>query len=343
VLFRSKEKIPTGDIVEAMTVVAHQHPFHPIQDYLDSLKWDGIERIPDFCSDFFGSAKDPYHIAVGKSFFVSSVARIYKPGAKVDTMVILQSPQGMRKTATWQALFGEFCSEVTSSLNDKDFFSGLRGVWCADFGELDQFSKAEVTRIKQVITQTFDHYRPHYGRQHQRFPRQCVFVGGTNQDNWQTDATGARRYLPVDVKHVIDVEAIAAIRDQLWAEAVARFRRGETWWHIPDAPEHQEKSYVGDTWEEIIGQWLREEYMKPQIPDETFAFLLGSVLNNALKIDPGKQTKSDQTRAGNAMRRLGWSSRQTMIAGQRVRVYYPSPDWIATHDAIKQEAARQGF
>ncbi|MGQ9814239.1 MAG: VapE domain-containing protein, partial [Candidatus Roseilinea sp.] len=191
-----KEKVPTSDVVEALAVVAAQRPFHPIREYLTSLTWDGVERIPDFFPDFFGCPKDEYHIAVAHSLFLSSVARIFKPGAKVDTMVILQSDQGMGKTRTWPALFGEkWCAEVTSSLNDKDFFSGLRGVWCADFGELDQFTKAEVTRIKQVLTQTFDYYRPHYGRQHQRFPRQCIFVGGTNQDNWQKDATGARRYL----------------------------------------------------------------------------------------------------------------------------------------------------
>lgn len=336
-----KEKVPTGDVVEAMAVVASHQPFHPIRAYLDGLSWDGIERIPDFFSDFFGCPKDDYHVAVALSLFISAVARIFKPGAKVDTMVILESIQGTGKTKLWIALFGEWCAEVTSSLNDKDFFSGLRGVWCADFGELDQFSKAEVTRIKQVITQTFDHYRPHYGRQHQRFPRQCIFVGGTNQDNWQTDATGARRYLPVRVKQSIDVETIAEVRDQLWAEAVVRFKRGEGWWNIPDAPAHQEASYVGDTWEEIIGKWLAEEYMKPQYPGEAFAYLLSTVLADALKLEPGKQTKADQTRAGNAMRRLGWTAKQETRSGRRVRMYRPSPEWVATHEELKRQAAQE--
>jgi putative DNA primase/helicase len=333
-----KEKIPTGDVIEALNVVSRRHPFHPIRDYLDGLSWDGKERIPGFFREFFDCPHDAYHQTVGLSLFISSVARIYSPGAKVDTMVILESRQGLGKTKLWIALYGEWCSEVTSSLNDKDFFSGLRGVWCADFGELDQFSRAETTRIKQIITQTFDHYRPHYGRQHQRFPRQCVFVGGTNNDHWQTDPTGARRFLPVRIHSAIDVGRIAEQRDQLWAEAVVRYRREETWWNIPDAEQHQEDSYVGDTWEEVIGSWLTEQYLKLNLRNAVTPYLLNTILTDALRIDPGKHTRADQTRAGNALRRIGWAPRRERVHGTRLRMYYPSSEWIARHEELRQSA-----
>lgn len=306
-----KEKVPTGDVLEALAVVAQESSYHPVRAYLESLSWDGVERIPDFFSDHFGCEKDEYHMAVALSLFVSAVARIFHPGSKVDTMVILESMQGMGKTKLWLTLFGEFCAEVTSSLNDKDFFSGLRGIWCADFGELDQFSRAETTRIKQVITQTSDHYRPHYGRGHKRYPRQCIFVGGTNHDTWQTDATGARRFLPVKVQHDIDIETIAGMRDQLWAEAVVRYNRGEKWWHIPDAEEHQEGSYVGDSWEEVIGSWLVDQK----------STTVATILSNCLQIEIGRQTRSDQIRAGFVLRRLGWKVTRPRKNGTRIRVY----------------------
>lgn len=334
-----RDKIPTGDIHEAMAAVAHQQVFHPIMSYLDNLQWDGIERIPDFFSDFAGCPKDDYHIAVALSLFISAVARIYKPGCKVDTMVILQSAQGMRKTSLWIALFGKWCAEVTSSLNDKDFFSGLRGVWCADFGELDQFSRAESTRIKQVITQTFDHYRPHYGRQHQRFPRQCIFVGGTNASEWQGDSTGGRRFLPVNVCEKINVDAVADIRDQLFAEAKVRFERGEKWWDIPDSEEHQESIYVGDTWEDIIQGWLFCRYVDHTIMQGTFQFQLSEVLRLALEIEPAKQGKPEQTRAGRAMRRLGWAvERKRLAKGERpTRVYVPSREWLEAAERLRRQ------
>ena len=322
------EKVPTTDVLEAMSIVGKRHSFHPIIEYLDPLEWDGYERIERFFVDFCGCPDDPYHRAAAVSLFVSSIARVLNPGCKVDTMVILESIQGMGKTRLWQALYREWAAEVTSSLNDKDFFSGLRGVWCADFGELDQFSKSDTTRIKQILTQTFDHYRPHYGRKHQRFPRQCVFVGGTNQDSWQIDPTGARRFLPIRVQRPIDVETVTVLRDQLWAEALFRFKRGETWWSIPDAEVHQEESYAGDTWETATTRWLKDKYLEPRNLGDDFEVMLHAVLTHAIGLDVGKQTRADQTRAGNVLRRLGWLSRQERREGARVRIYYPSQAWL---------------
>lgn len=311
-----REKVPTGDVIEALSVVARDSAYHPVRSYLSSLRWDGVDRIARFWSDYGGCAHDAYHQAAARSLFVSAVARAMKPGCKVDLMTILESGQGYGKTKLWPALFGEWCAEVTASLNDKDFFSGLRGLWCADFGELDQFSRADTTRIKQVITMQADHYRPHYGRAHKRFLRQCVFVGGTNSDTWQTDPTGARRFLPIKLHKHLDTEAIADLRDQLWAEAFDRWQFGESWWDVPGAEEHQESSYIGDSWEEVISEWL--------IGGNRSAATIAQVLELALRIDPGRQTRSDQTRAGSALRRLGWRAVKERTTAGRIAVYRPT-------------------
>ena len=310
-----KEKVPTGDVIEAVAVVARDAAYHPVRDYLRGLRWDGTDRIADFWSIYGGCPRDQYHQAAARSLFVSAVARAMKAGCKVDTMTILESGQGYGKTKLWPVLFGPWCAEVTASLNDKDFFSGLRGLWCADFGELDQFSRADTTRIKQIITMQADHYRPHYGRSHKRFLRQCVFVGGTNSDTWQTDPTGARRFLPIKLQRHLDVDAIADVRDQLWAEAVDRWQFGESWWDIPGAEEHQEASYIGDSWEEVIAEWL--------VGGGRGSATVAEVLEGALRIDPGKQTRSDQVRAGAALRRLGWKSQKERRNGARPAVYRP--------------------
>lgn len=303
------DKIPTGDLLEAMSVVASRSSFHPVREYLDSLRWDGTERIPFFFDDYCGCVRDDYHIAVAQSLFVSSVARIFKPGCKVDTMVILQSAQGMRKTMLWLALYGQWCMEVTASLSDKDFYSGLRGVWCADFSELDAFSRSETTQIKRILTSQSDSYRPHYGRGTKVFPRQCVFVGGTNKDDWNTDATGGRRFLPVQVAHKIDVDSVATNRDQLWAEAVVRYRRGETWWDIPDAHVHQEATYQGDPWEDPIMDFVLGR-------SQTSVY---DVLLDCLRIDKGKQTRADQMRVSAVLKRHGWE-RKKLSSGKWVYV-----------------------
>lgn len=296
------DKVTTADVMDALHVVSRRESYHPIRDYLTRLKWDGIERIPSFFEDHCGTARDEYHMAVANSLFVSAVARVLNPGCKVDTMVILQSPQGRGKTKLWSVLFGDWCSEVTANLSDKDFYTGLRGVWCADFAELDAFSKAEATQIKRVITSQCDTYRPHYGRTSKRFPRQCIFVGGSNRDDWHTDPTGGRRFLPVNVRMMIDTNCVANIRDQLWAEAVVRYRRGDTWWDIPHAETHQAETYQGDPWEDPINQFA---VGRPSVS-------IASILTDCLRIETGRQTRADQMRVSATLKRSGFERKRTV-------------------------------
>lgn len=305
-----KEQVKFEYVTKAVSAVAKNNAYNPVIDYLHALTWDGTPRIDHFFSDFFGTPHDQYHIGVARSLFISSVLRVTRPGCKCDTMTILQGCQGAGKTEVWIALYGKWHAEVIDSLNNKDFFSGQRGIWCADFGELDQFSKAETTRIKQILTMREDNYRNHYGRAHVKHPRQLVFVGGTNSHEWLNDPTGGRRFLPVKVDY-IDVAAVAANRDQLWAEAVVLARNPGRWWEIEGAKEAQEESYAGDSWEELIADHLVGKD----------SITIARLLYGGLNIDYGKQTKADQTRAGNALRRLGWAAKQELLNGARVRVY----------------------
>lgn len=314
-----REKVPTGDVAEALAVVARQSEYHPIRDWLCALKWDGTPRVASFCFEHLATADDDYHRAVSTALFVSAVLRVFKPGCKVDTTTILEGAQGYGKSNLWATLFDPWYAEVVDSLNNKDFFSGLRGVWCADFGELDQFNRAEATRIKQVLTMRVDHYRNHYGRSHAKHPRQCIFVGGTNSDSWQTDPTGARRFLPVRVAKPIDVERVAAVREQLFAEALWIVQAGPgAWWRIPGAQQHQDQSYIGDPWEAPILDHL-DRCDSPGGPGQTTMF---DVLYDVLKIDKGKQTRSDQMRASAIIKRAGWERKQ---GRNGLWVYKPRP------------------
>lgn len=154
-----QDKIPTTDVHEALTVVAESAAIHPVRSYLQSLKWDSILRIDSFFEDHLDCLRDPYHMAVARYLFLSAVSRILRPGCKADMMVILESSQGQGKSSLWQTLAGErWYADITASINNKDFLTGLRGVWFADLGELDQFSRAESSRIKQVISIGTDHY-----------------------------------------------------------------------------------------------------------------------------------------------------------------------------------------
>lgn len=289
-------EVKTGVVREAVETVAHRHAYHPVKEWLTGLQWDQEERIPAFFADHCGVPISPYSCAVAHSFFVSAVARIFHPGCKVDTMVVLEGAQGLGKSKLVQALFGSrWHCDITQEPGSLDFYQNMRGKWIGEFSELSAMGKADQNKVKQALTQTHDTYRASYGHYSRTYPRQFVFAGNTNKAEYLADETGARRYLPIECTE-INPEAVEAIREQLWAEAVHRYRAGEKWWDIPDAEREQERRYQMDSWQELIQPWLAG---KTKV-------LISEVLSEALLIKADRHDRSAQTRVGNILRRLKW-------------------------------------
>lgn len=319
--------------LEAVEVVAARQRTHPVLSYLDGLRWDGEERLPHLLADFFNAAQDEYTAAVGKNWLMSAVARVREPGCKVDFMVILEGLQGLGKSTAVRLLCGaQWFAEMTESPQNKDFFQVLTGRWIVEIPELQAFSKADRNRIKAAISAQEDTYRPSYGRYARQFPRQNVFVGTTNDDAYLKDETGARRFLPVRCGEV-DMRALAAARDQLWAEADARFRRGEPFWEFPEqAKLEQEARYDADAWEDPILKWVEggggvDDYplhypaIRPDRPVRETT--VHDVMLYALKMEIAKHSRPDQMRVAAALKRLGFERgrQKTMPDRRRQHVF----------------------
>lgn len=313
---------------DVCVAVATRNRFNPLTDWLDRIAplWDGERRLENFFGDFCGSKQDDYTAAVGVAFFVSAIARAREPGSKVDLMLVLEGPQGARKTSLLIALAGpEFYAEAMESPAQKDFYQSLQGRWIIEIAEMQSFSKAEVAKVKQAITARWDFYRPSYGHTAQNFPRQCVFVGTTNEDDYLRDATGARRFMPVRVTD-INLDAIAQLRDQLWAEADTRWRAGEVWWELPaQAREEQDRRYQVDSWTEPVVRWLEGDaaptHYQSGIACPVHETTTTEVLQRALGIEVGKHGKPEQQRIGGIMLKLAWCRVQKRIRGQQTWVY----------------------
>lgn len=319
----------TTQVRDAVLAVASRRPFNPLVEWLDTLAWDGEERIPTFFSDFCGSPQNEYTSAVAWSFFGGAIARARKPGSKVDLMLVLEGSQGARKTSLLIALAGpEYYAEAMESPAQKDFYQSLQGRWIIEIAEMQSFSRVEVAKVKQAITAQWDFYRPSYGHFAQNYPRQCVFVGTTNEDDYLRDATGARRFLPVRVAD-IDVEAVLGVRDQLWAEADAKYKRGDAYWRLPaSAQAEQDARYQEDSWLDVMVRWLDGKAPDERYPDGIAAIIKETnttqLLNKAIGVETGKHGKTEQQRIGSIMRRLGWARVQKRIDG-RVHWVYRRP------------------
>lgn len=222
----SKDKI-----FDAVNVVAEENKFHPVREYLNSCEWDGTPRVDTLLIDYLGAEDTEYTRAVTRKSLVAAVARIYKPGCKFDYMLTLRGVQGRGKSTLIGKLGGDWYSDTFSTMQGKEAYEQVLGVWLVEVGELAGMKKAEAETIKLFISKQTDRFRPAYGRRLQEFPRQCIFIASTNESEFLRDTTGNRRFWVVDTPDAprLDVwdDLTPDIVKQIWAEAVALYRKGE--------------------------------------------------------------------------------------------------------------------
>lgn len=213
---------------DAVEVVLKRHATHPVREYLQSLKWDGTARIDTLLIDYFDVEDTLYHRAVMRKSLVAAVARVMRPGIKYDYMLVLKGPQGYRKSMFIDILGGEWYSDTLTTMEGKDAYEQVQGSWIIEVAELATMNKVQVESCKHFISKRKDRFRGAWKRNTATVYRQCIFIGTTNKDGFLRDATGGRRFWPVEVqKKLMKVETLKKQRDQIWAEAYELYKGGQ--------------------------------------------------------------------------------------------------------------------
>lgn len=309
----------------AVHQIARGTVFHPIKSYLESLVWDKKRRLKNWLTKYARVTASDYVSAVGTMWMISAVARVYDPGCQVDYVLVLEGPTRGGKSSVLRALCNdpEWFLETGVELGTKDAYQMIRAKWIVELAELDSLSRSESSRVKAFITCRKDTYRKSYGREVIDAPRGCVFAGTTNDGEYLKDETGGARWWPVYVNATqnnrLDVDALVAIRDQLWAEAVARYKRGEKW-HPEDSTliesmcEEQETRRQRDPWEDQIEPLIRGREEKGV---SVWQILM------ALGLEPARVTKADSMRVARCLIGLGWEIDRVSKSktGKRVKIY----------------------
>lgn len=219
-------------IFDGLNVVAESHKFHPVRDYLDGCTWDGVPRLERLLIDYLGADDTDYVRAVTRKAFTAAVARIYHPGCKFDYMLTLRGRQGLGKSALVRKLGGDWFSDSFTTMQGKESYEQVLGVWLMEIGELAGMRKAEAETIKLFISKTSDRFRPAYGRRIQEFPRQCIFIGTTNESTFLRDTTGNRRFWVVDTPNAPARDMWEELTPEtvrlIWGEAWDYYKKGET-------------------------------------------------------------------------------------------------------------------
>jgi hypothetical protein len=247
--------------LDAINKHARKHAFHPVRDYLNGLKWDGTPRLATWLNIYFGAEQNEYTKEIGTMFLIGMVARVMRPGCKLDYMMVLEGDQGTNKSRACAILAGdEYFSDQLPDIASKDAFQHLRGKWLIEVTELRAYSRAAVDHFKEFLVRQIERYRPPYGRKEIHEPRQACFIGTTNKWKYLKDETGNRRFWPVNTGE-IDIKALRRDRNQLFAEAVRLFNAGKDWWPTAEFERHciaeeQEKRFEADPWESLIKERL---------------------------------------------------------------------------------------
>ena len=258
-------------IFDAVNVVAQQSKFHPVREYLDGCGWDGVPRVDSLLIDYLGADDTPYTRAVTRKTLAAAVARIYRPGCKFDYMLTFRGRQGIGKSTLISRLGGKWFSDTFTTMTGKEAYEQVLGVWIVEVGELAGMRKAEAETIKLYVSKQTDRFRPAYGRRLQEFPRQCIFIATTNEQQFLRDTTGNRRFWVIDTpneptKSVWDDLTPEMVR-LIWGEAVEIYRAGEPLYldrELEQAAREIQETYV----EENPRAGIVADYLDRLLPDD---------------------------------------------------------------------------
>lgn len=218
-------------IMSALALVSYKNATHPVREYLNRLSWDGVERLDSLFVDYYGADDNEYTRAVARKWLCAAVARVLHPGVKFDYMPVLVGEQGKKKSMLADKLAMQWHSDSLSTMVGKEAYEQLQGVWIVEVAELSAMKGQEVEHVKHFISKRKDRFRVAYGKRAEDFNRQCVFIGTTNKKEFLKDVTGNRRFWPITTlvnAPTLDISAISrATIDQIWAEALAVYQRGE--------------------------------------------------------------------------------------------------------------------
>lgn len=343
---------------QVINFVAEDFRVNPLKVYLKQMRWDGTKRLDTWLHKYMGTKDTEYTRAVGRKWLISAVARAMDPGCQADHMLIFEGEQGIGKSRALRVLGGQFYTEYSGGItgggtSHKDLVAVITGKMIIELSELASTKKAEMEALKAVLTTCHDEVRLAYERDAKSYPRTCIFGGTTNMvgQAYIQDYTGARRFWPVHVGEwsTVKVEKLKDDRDQLWAEAVEAYEKGEDWWEVPaeivaeEQADRQITVEMSDPWFSKIRAALTDPdaysneslnivpvYEAGQLTDK-FSVRLGamsSILGTILQLDTARQSSHDVSRVSNILKAIGF---------KKVR---PSRKWMGSTYAydLKEDA-----
>lgn len=348
-------KVADRDMKAGLNIVANGNRYHPVRNYLEACAgtWDGRPRMDTLFIDYLGSDDTPYHREAAALMLLGAVTRVFEPGHKFDFVPILEGLQGKRKSTFIRVLGRNWSSELAGDFHDtKAMIEQILGSWIVEIPELQGFSKADTNVLKAWLSRQKDKARLAFKTYAAVYPRQCIFIGSTNDEEYLRDHTGGRRFWPIkcQLETEIDTDRLEREIDMIWAEATLRYREMRRTCKLPELPLFlssqeakreasilQESRRVDTAEDNLAGQieaWLDQpigtetgfDDLDPDAPKQYRHEICAlEVWTDMMGNDAGRYTQVEATRVGRALARLkGWGRTHNPVRTARFgrqRVY----------------------
>lgn len=333
----------TLTVGQAVEVVARGNRFNPVREALEGLPpWDGVRRNADWLSDYLGVEKTEYTQLVGRFFLIGMIKRIFEPGCKFDYSLVLEGDQGLGKSTAVRILAWHWFADTDLDLSNKDSLLALPGHWVYEISEMGSLAKAEASKQKSFLSRQEDEYRPPYGKRLIKAPRQLLFVGTTNEEQYLKDPTGGRRFWPVLCAGDFNLDGMRENILSMYAEALHDYREKERCWPSKDeqkrlfSPE-QAKRGMEEPFDDLLYQWVK---------DQAAPFSMAEAATDGLKLTADKLSPAIVTRIGMALRKMGCGRQENRLAADKSerRLYLPPAIKSPYAAAMSSEGVRDvGF
>lgn len=310
---------------EGVLIYAGMNRRNSVHEWVESQPWDGIPRIDEWLSDYFGCPRDAHHRAAARNWPIGMIARAYNPGCQLDHMLIIEGKAGRGKTSAMLALASPWAHTLTQRFGSKEFTEAIQSNWLVELADLAALANPAHSKMLGDITNRDDRYRTPWDRLASDHPRRCVFVGTTEKHNdYLADTYGIRRFWSVRCGDDVNIEALKAVRQQIFAEALVQFRAGEPYHIMPeqtreeqlDRVEHDE--YTGRIAEYLDGKTeitALEIFEAVFVKRDEYGRMLGRTIME------GKDTH----RIAKCLRQLEWFNVQAKRNRRKVNLWQPVP------------------
>jgi predicted P-loop ATPase len=307
---------------DATMIVAKKRQYHPVQNYLNGLVWDGVPRIDTWLQTYLKVEDNIYVRDIGRKTLCAAVKRIFEPGCKFDFVLILEGGQGAGKSTVVNVLGRLWASKMELDPHNKDSILKMFGKWVIELSEFSPNKFSDINALRAFFSNETDNVRLPYGRLAKDFPRQSIFIGTINRDTagYLTDRTGNRRYwiasTPCTEANPIDLIGLEQVADQLWAEAKAKYK-SEVIYLTGEAAKMQADLALSRMPEEpyrvAVEQWSKDNMDKNECRASDILDYLGIAVKSRGRID--------LARVGTAFKICGWDHYDSRARGIHELIY----------------------